>query len=253
VERGEILKTIYEAFGEDDMDTMRQHVHPDVEIVERLEVPGARVYHGVDEWEQGYAEEGETIDEFRVELCGVEELGGRCVADIVIRLRGKSSGAEVEERMAHLVDFEGDKVVRWRAFTDIEDARRHAREECVTELYDLWGRGELDAALARLHPEVEWAEPEETIGAQRGTGVERAREGVTQWEASFDNYYGELTGIESIGDRVLAEFIQRVQAGGSSVPLETVVFHVWGFRDGLPASMEMFFDREQALLQAAKS
>jgi hypothetical protein len=101
-----------------------------------------------------------------------------------------------------------------------------------------------------VHPEIEWAEPQETIGARTGTGTEHAREGIKQWEESFDSYGGDVTGVESLGDHVLVEWTQRVRAGGSSVELETPVMHLWGFRDGLPARMRMFFERDQALLAA---
>lgn len=251
-DRRAVLTTIYEALGTADIDTMRMHVSDDVEVVERLEVPGANVYRGIDDWERGYAQEGETIDDFQIELLGVEEIGGRCVADVMVRMRGRSSGAEVEERLAHIIDFDGDKVSRWRAVSELDGARATARQEYIAELYGMWAGGDLDAALGHVHPEIEWAEPQETIGSRRGVGRERAREGVEQWAASFDSFGGEVAGLEAVGDRVIVEFVQRVRAGGSSVELETPVFHVWGFRDGLAASMQMYFERDQAL-QAAKS
>lgn len=134
----------------------------------------------------------------------------------------------------------------------MDDEQRAARETDVRDLYRLWREGELEAALGRVHPEIVWAEPEETIGARRGTGVERARTGVTDWEGSFEHYSGELVSTEWLGDSLLVEFIQRIRAGGSTVDVESTIWHVWGFRDGLPARMEMFFERDQAV-QAAKS
>jgi ketosteroid isomerase-like protein len=251
-ERPETLRAIYTALAAGDIETLRQNVTADVEIIERQEVPGASIYRGIDDWERGYEREGETIDEFRVELNDVEEIGGRCVADVVVVLRGRGSGAEVGERLAHLVDWDGDKVRRWRAFSDIEEARRIAREDEIKELYGLWDAGDLEGAMARVHPEIEWAEPEETIGARKGTGTEHAREGIRQWEESFDSYGGEVTGVESVGEYVLVEWVQRVRAGGSSVEMETPVMHLWGFRDGRAAQMRMYFERDQAL-DAAKS
>ena len=246
-----MIETVYAALARNDLAAMRAHVVEDVEIVERLEVPGARRYRGIDDWERGYAEEAETIDDFHVDLIGVEELGGHCVADVVIRMRGKGSGAEVEERLAHLVDFDGERITRWRAFSALEEARAVARVECIAELYGMWARGEVEGAIARVHPDIEWTEPEETIGAQRRLGREGALEGIEQWSQSFDSYDGELTGIEAVAETVMVEFVQRVRAGGSAVELENRLFHVWWFRDGVPAKMTMYFDRERALREAA--
>jgi hypothetical protein len=39
---------------------------------------------------------------------------------------------------------------------------------------------------------------------------------------------------------------QRATGAVSGVPLEGDLFQVWQLRDGVPARMEMFFDREKA-------
>lgn len=251
-DRSELLATIYTALGEGDVAAMRAHVVPDVEIVERLEVPGARVYRGVDEWEEGYAREAETIDHFGVELHGVEEIGTRAIADVTIRLRGKGSGAEVSERLAHLVDFDGGKVARWRAFSDLGEARAVAMTEEIAELYELYERGRLAEAMERVHDEFESVEPQETIGAQRRQGREAAIQGITDWQATFDSFENETMGIEVVDGCVLVTSVQRVRGGGSSVQLESDLFHVWEFRDGLPARFSMYYEREQALEAARR-
>lgn len=252
-DRAQTLATIYEALGRADIDAIRPHVREDVEVVERLEVPGANSYRGIDEWQRGYEREAETLSSFAIDLMGVEPVGERCVVDVVVKMRGKESGAAVGERMAHLVDFDGDRVARWRAFSELDEARSVARMDEIAELYELWAQGEIESAMARVHPEIEWAEPEETIGAQSGTGTEWAREGIEQWADSFDTYGGSVTGIESVGESVLVEWTQRVRAGGSSVELETPVQHLWSFTGGLPSRMRMYFGRDQALEEAAKS
>lgn len=245
--KSDILTTIYEALGRNDLEAMRVHVCHDVEIVERLEVPGAMVYRGIEDWERGYEREAETIDDFRVDLLDVEQVGRRYVADVRIHLRGKGSGAEVEERLAHVVDFDGDKVSRWRAFSELDEARKLAREEEIREIYELWDEGAHEQAIARVHAEVEWVEPAETIGSQSRLGRDEAHRGINEWVGSFESYEGEMVRVEAVGERVLVEYVQRVSAGGSSVAVESPIFHIWEFRDGLPARMAMYFERDQAL------
>lgn len=252
MDRELLLRTVYEALGRGDLEAMQRHVHDDVEIVERLEVPGAHVYRGVEEWERGYRREAETIEDFAVELVAAERVGERSVADVVIRMRGRGSGAEVAERLAHVIDFRGEKAARWRAYSTLEEARAVALEECVRELYDLWSDGRLDEAMARVDPEIEWAEPAEMIGAGVRAGRDATKEGLADWIGSFDSYGGEVRGMEVVASSVVVEFVQRVRAGGSSVEIETPVFQVWSFRDGRPARMAMYFEREQAV-RAAQS
>lgn len=246
MDRERLLQTVYDALGRGDLETMRAHVHDDVEVVERLEVPGARVYRGVEEWERGYRRESETIEDFRVELLGVEPIAEKAVADVVIRMRGRGSGAEVEERLAHVVDFRAGRPSRWRAYDTREEARAVALEENVRELYELWSSGRLDDAMTRLDADIEWVEPEETIGSRSRAGRDAAREGLTEWVTSFDSYSGEVDAVQVTGDVVIVRFVQRVRAGGSTVDIETPVFHVWGFRAGRPARMAMYFEEQQA-------
>ena len=251
-DRRQILETIYEAFGDGELESVRHHARDDIEVVERLEVPGAHVYQGLDDLEAGVAKEAETIDKFDVELHGIEEIGTRVVADVTFSFRGKGSGVEVGERLAHLVDFDGDKVARWRAFSTLEEARHTAMKEEIADLYRLWEEGRTGEALTRVHERFESVEPAETIGAQSRLGREEALRGINEWQESFDSFENELRGIEVVDNRVLVSSIQRMRGGGSSVAVTSDIFHVWEFRDGLPARMEMYYRRDQAL-EAAKS
>lgn len=94
--------------------------------------------------------------------------------------------------------------------------------------------------------DLEWLEPPEQPDRQVVTGREEALEAVTRWIATWASYAVELRELVDAGDRVLSVLRQRTEGAGSGLSVESDLFMVWVFRDGVPARMEMYFDRAQA-------
>jgi ketosteroid isomerase-like protein len=77
---------------------------------------------------------------FRFEPREVLERGDEVLAIVRYRGRGRSSGLEIDDRVAHLWEFRGGRVVRLRMFGDVEKARRRFVEggrKRTYKLYDL--------------------------------------------------------------------------------------------------------------------
>jgi ketosteroid isomerase-like protein len=118
--------------------------------------------------------------------------------------------------------------------------------EVVLELYRLWDEQGVEAALARVSPELEWIEPELAVGRESRRGVKDALENYESWTGSYEDYGGEVESVEDRGERVLVHFIQRGTPRGGSKPVEGSVYQLWTVRDGLAVRMQMFFDADAA-------
>jgi ketosteroid isomerase-like protein len=127
------------------------------------------------------------------------------------------------------------------------------REELVRSLYEAFNRGDLEAALSRIHPEMELRlamEPVEPVveGSRRELrGRDGARRFFELLETSWEEVRVEVKEIiEGAGDRLIC-FETWIVRGDQDIEVETELVDVYGFRDGLIASCDGFRDKNEAL------
>src|SRR5687768_16264991 len=103
-------------------------------------------------------------------------------------------------------------------------------------------RGDLDAALRGLHPDVEWR----TLDAFPDAGTYRGREGVRgffqRWLETFDGFQLHLDECVPVDEHlVLATLRVSGKGAGSGVHVESPpFFQVLDFREGLMIRARMF-------------
>ena len=114
------------AWGDDPgehLDEIREYADPDIELVvprEYLDVGQLRGYEGLEQWLTMAAG---VFDSWRYELEDVLDMGeDRAVALLRAWIRGKASGAEMELRAAHVIDFRAGRVVRLAVYRDRSQA-----------------------------------------------------------------------------------------------------------------------------------
>jgi uncharacterized protein len=115
--------------------------------------------------------------------------------------------------------------------------------QVVRELIDAWNRRDLEAALARLHPECE-LRPVESIGAVRGHDEFAA--GFEGWFEAFEEFEADPQEFIADGDRVLVPVTQRARGKGSGVEVEQRFHQLFEVRDGLVVRFEEFADEGEA-------
>jgi ketosteroid isomerase-like protein len=123
--------------------------------------------------------------------------------------------------------------------------------DVVRRILESWDEGRLDAALALIHPDIEWHEPPDMPDQTIAHGREAALKALQTWFATWSTYENELRAVQEAGERVLVEYRQRMVGAGSSVAVESDLFQVWTVRDGLAVRMEMYTDRAQAVAALA--
>ena len=113
----------YEAFNRGDLEEAVSLFDPQIVWQTYLVPgPGGGTYHGHDGVRELWADARNVFGDFRNEPERLVSAGERVVAFIRVCGWGKESGAPVEAKIAHLLTFRGDKVVRVESYEDREEA-----------------------------------------------------------------------------------------------------------------------------------
>ena len=123
--------------------------------------------------------------------------------------------------------------------------------EIVRRGYDAFNRGDREAWLAFLDPNVELVFPFMEL---EGQGPVYGRAGAEQlwdtWRTTFPNASFEVDTIRDLGDTMLVALRVRGRGAGSEVPIEQRSWHVVTHRDARVIRLRAFL-REAEALEAA--
>lgn len=127
-----LTRTLIEAYNRRDFDTCQRHLAPNGEFIPYEALGLGDVYVG----EAGlrrYFEDAMSWADIHVETEGIEQLSGSVVL-FHGRLvgEGSTSGAAVEAKLAWLLEFRGDQVVRCRAYESLAEAREASASSQVS-------------------------------------------------------------------------------------------------------------------------
>lgn len=128
--------------------------------------------------------------------------------------------------------------------------RPKGMQKMVRELrsaYAAFNRGDYDATVAVLDPEIEWTEP----AAFPGGGVYHGRKEVEGYLRQSRSRWAEGSSkperFIAAGDRIVVFVFARYRAKGSKNWQEVKLADVYTIRDGKIVQMNAFADRQQAL------
>jgi ketosteroid isomerase-like protein len=119
--------------------------------------------------------------------------------------------------------------------------------ERVRGTYAAYERGDLDAVVADLHPDVlAWAHP---IG-EKYEGREGFLRFIANWTEQFEEFQQIPEEFIDAGDRVVVRIFQKGRGKGSGVPVEA---HFWlvHLLDGGKSRRVDLYDDEALALEAA--
>jgi len=131
---------------------------------------------------------------------------------------------------------------------------RQALVATVKTAYDAFARGDVEAALAHISPQVE-LRPEGTSSAT-GRSVYRGHQGIRDYFADVARVWDGTLELEPVDYRAVAGSVVvfgRVRGRFRGEPFETEVVWVWKLRDGLLLSCQVFSTRKAALAAARAS
>jgi ketosteroid isomerase-like protein len=118
--------------------------------------------------------------------------------------------------------------------------------QVVRRLFEEYERGDWDAALECLSPEVVYETGQELPAIGRGA-VRRMWE---RWGDAWDEIDTEPGDYIDAGDSVLVTVTYRGRGAGSGIEHDDVLFDVYELRDRLVVRKREFRDRAEALREA---
>jgi ketosteroid isomerase-like protein len=121
------LREMYDAFNRGDYQASFEMLHPDAELHQPADLPGAGKYFGRDEFARGLGHWQSGFEPgFQYQLADVVDAGGCVLMSLVLRGRGRSSGAEVVQRSFNVWEVRDGKPFRCRIFSQEAEARKTA-------------------------------------------------------------------------------------------------------------------------------
>jgi uncharacterized protein len=125
--------------------------------------------------------------------------------------------------------------------------RTEQRISILRDAYAAFNRGDIDAAVQSLNPNIEWCEPTEFPGGGSYHGREGAKQYLTNSRASVAEVISEPEQFIPAGDRMVVFVYARVRPKDSATWQEVRLADVYLFRDLTPIQMKAFADRQAAV------
>jgi ketosteroid isomerase-like protein len=117
----------------------------------------------------------------------------------------------------------------------------------VARLYEAINRRDFDAGFELVAADFEWRVPDRAIFAGTHRGREEVERVIDAQLEVFEEFEIVPEEFFEKDDQVVVFVRQRARGGASGVEVEIRIGHLWTFRDGTPASLEVFPEREKAL------
>ena len=126
--------------------------------------------------------------------------------------------------------------------------------EIVLKQVEAWNRGDVDAFVALVSPDVEWEDPMYWSEVSRTyRGKDELREWFRRVLEPWESFHIEADEIREAEDWVLAGGVITARGKGSGVETQLRGWNVFWVRDGMITKRQPFLDREQALKAAGLS
>jgi ketosteroid isomerase-like protein len=127
-ENVEQLRQAYEAWNRGDRESWVGLAHPEAELI----LPAVQMMEGSDALRGREGAERvwnvlhDTFSEPRFDVVEIRDLGERTLGRARLRGRGAGSGAPLDQRVWHLIQWRDAQIVRFEAFFDEAEALRAA-------------------------------------------------------------------------------------------------------------------------------
>jgi ketosteroid isomerase-like protein len=117
----------------------------------------------------------------------------------------------------------------------------------LREAYAAFNRGDIDAAVQFLHPDIKWIEPAEFRAGGEYHGIDGAKRYLLHSRASAAEVISEPERFIVSGDRIVVFVYARVLPKNSTSWQEVRLADVYTFKGGRPIEMHAFANRADAL------
>ena len=128
--------------------------------------------------------------------------------------------------------------------------------ELMRRSFELWLRGDHDGWLTTIDPGVGWDISTHPLPDVPNHGRGRdalVTDMLATYMSGWIDYSVELTELIDAGDHVVAVLHETAEMGGTGVPLDRDLVHLWTVRDGRATFLRVFRTKADALEAAGLS
>ena len=119
----------------------------------------------------------------------------------------------------------------------------------VRRAYEAFGRGDMDALMALLHPDIEWRTTDAVPFEGTYRGIDEFLRGMSEWTEPFDDLTTAVEEMTDVGEQVLVRHRMRGRGRDSGAEVDLVLWQLVSVRDGQLVRMHDYNTREEALAQ----
>jgi ketosteroid isomerase-like protein len=122
-ENERLIREGYDAANRGDVEWLRAHADPNLELKSRFSGLSGNTYRGETAFEQWYADISETWESVEQSVERLVQLDPeRTAVEVRFTARGRGSGVEIDQKMAVIFTIRDRKTVRMEAFDSLEEA-----------------------------------------------------------------------------------------------------------------------------------
>jgi uncharacterized protein len=249
-----LIEQIYECWNTGELDRLFELVDPRIVWRPGTDSPIAGLHMGRDSYEQYVRSWANIFDRLHVELGEIRSRGAWLMAEQRQISRMRDSGVDLEALVTHVWRVEHGKLKRWFSFRDEAEALAFLdaypgseRIGIVHRGYEAFNRGDVDAAIEFLHPEIEW---HTYIVPGPGGGLYKGHDGVRELWADAQRIFGDFRNVPEevfeAGEHVIAYVSVEGVGARSGAAVQARIAHLFTFRDDLVANVRSFEDHDDA-------
>jgi ketosteroid isomerase-like protein len=229
----EVVRKALEAFEQRDAETLRTLFDVDGEFRSAImgQVEGG-AYRGHDDIERYLADLDETFEYWHTEDERILDVGaGKVVALYRIVGNGKGSGVPIDQPVGIVFTVLEGRIVLGEGFPSSQGAMKAGLEHA----FESFGRGDIDAAVDNVDPDIEWEHylgsgaPEE--GIYRGRDELRAL--LLRLRESWEDIRVDAREVSERGENeFVVESIIHAKGRSSELELQSACEYAIKFREG---------------------
>jgi ketosteroid isomerase-like protein len=248
--------SVIRAFNEaEDVHAMLDLLDTEVEWRVPESLPWGGIFRGHDGFRRFCALVSDQLAETHREKQQYLDAGDQVI--VLLQSIGRpKGGTEYQEPEVDICDVRKGKIVNVEMYVDsamvlralpVRSSATRSRMTVLRSFYDAVARGDVDAILDLLDPQVVWRTPESLPWG----GTFRGHEGFRQFFAKLISQpvepRREVQSYIDAGDRIVVQLRTFGRPKGGTTETDVPEVHVWTVRDGKIVDLEAIFDTETAL------
>ena len=124
----------------------------------------------------------------------------------------------------------------------------------IREVFEAFNRDDFDAALSRVHEDVDWGHPPDMPDVSEAwRNRDQMSAGIARFMGAWEQLQIGLEVLDDAGDRVVVDTRWVGRSRGTGIEVDQHFAQIYELRDGKIARVRQFRTRGEALAAAAES